>query len=197
MHCPFCNYEDSRVLDSRGSDDGVRRRRECLQCGARFTTYERVQSVGVLVAKKDGRREAFNREKLLSGLRRACEKRPLESRAIEALANRIESEIQRGGLSEVGSAAIGELAMEGLRELDQIAYVRFASVYRSFADLEALRQALDELDGARGQIRAREQLPLLEAETLERLRTPPRLISFSRPGGRGKRPEAGLSKAEG
>lgn len=197
MRCPFCNYEDSRVLDSRGSDDGIRRRRECLQCGARFTTYERVQSVGVLVAKKDGRREAFNREKLFSGLRRACEKRPLEASAIEALANRIESEIQRGGLSEVASAAIGELAMEGLRELDQIAYVRFASVYRSFADLEALRQALDELDGARGQNRAREQLPLLGEETLERLRTPPRLIPFSRSGGRGKKPEASLSKAEG
>ena len=189
MRCPFCNFEDSRVTDSRTVDDGIRRRRECLQCGARFTTYERIQSVGMLVVKKDGRREPFNRDKLLGGLRRACEKRPLEASALEELADRIESESQRLGVSEVPSAAIGEWAMDGLRELDQIAYVRFASVYRSFADLDSLREVLDELDGSRGRVLSREQLPLLGEETLERLRERPRLIPFDRPRRRGRPPE--------
>jgi transcriptional repressor NrdR len=185
------------VIDSRASEEGIRRRRECQQCGARFTTYERVLSAGVLVIKKDGRREVFDRGKLLAGLRKACEKRPLEASAVESLVDRIEREIQLGGASEVPSMAIGELVMAGLRELDQIAYVRFASVYRSFADLGALRQVLDELEAQHGQRRPREQLPLLGEETLERLREPLRLIPFSRSGRGQRRPAEGLASADG
>ena len=180
MLCPFCGYEDSRVIDSRTVDHGIRRRRECLQCGARFTTYERVQSVGVLVVKKDGRREAFSREKLLAGLRRAGEKRPIEASAFEGLADQIEASLHQQGVSEVPSTTVGEWAMEGLRELDQIAYVRFASVYRSFADLDSLREMLDELTAGRPPAE-QEQLPLLAEEALERLRQRPRLIPFGAP----------------
>jgi transcriptional repressor NrdR len=182
VQCPHCGYEDSRVTDSRGVDNGIRRRRECLQCGARFTTYERVQAAGMLVIKKDGRREPFSREKILGGLQRACEKRPVESSAIAQVADRIESRVQEQGLFEVPTSLIGEWAMAELREIDQIAYVRFASVYRAFADLGELRDMLDEFDG--GQPRApREQLTLLNEATLAELRepvTPPpsRLISF-------------------
>ncbi len=169
MHCPFCGYEDSRVTDSRAIGDGIRRRRECLQCGVRFTTYERVQAAGMLVIKKDGRREPFSREKLLRGLQKACEKRPLEAGAIAAVADQIEARVQDEGLVEVPSALIGEWAMEALRDLDQIAYVRFASVYRSFADVGALREMLDEVERSRPRP-PREQLPLLNEDTLEQLR---------------------------
>ncbi len=169
MHCPFCGYEDSRVTDSRAIGDGIRRRRECLQCGVRFTTYERVQAAGMLVIKKDGRRAPFSREKLLRGLQKACEKRPLEAGAIAAVADQIEARVQDEGLVEVPSALIGEWAMEALRDLDQIAYVRFASVYRSFADVGALREMLDEVERSRPRP-PREQLPLLNEDTLEQLR---------------------------
>lgn len=188
MRCPFCDHEDSRVTDSRNVDNGVRRRRACLQCGARFTTYERVQATGVLVVKRDGRREAFSREKLLRGLRTACEKRPLEAGALEKLADEIEANFHDQGLSEVPSDAIGEWAMIALRALDQIAYVRFASVYRRFADLDSLRGVLDELDASPPTTLAREQLPLLGAETLAQLRERPRLIPFTRSERRGNRP---------
>jgi transcriptional repressor NrdR len=169
VKCPFCEFEDSRVTDSRAIDEGIRRRRECLRCNTRFTTYERIQTAGMLVIKKDGRREPFSREKLLSGLQLACQKRPLEAAAISAVADRIEARIQDEGLIEVPSSLIGEWAMEGLRDLDQIAYIRFASVYRSFADLGELREILDEFDGGRSRA-PREQLPLLNDETLEQLR---------------------------
>jgi transcriptional repressor NrdR len=178
VQCPHCGYEDSRVTDSRGVDKGIRRRRECLQCGARFTTYERVQAAGMLVIKKDGRREPFSREKILRGLQRACEKRPVESSAIGQVADRIESRVQEQGLIEVPTTLIGEWAMGELRELDQIAYVRFASVYRSFADLGELREMLDEFEGGSAPT-PREQLPLLNEATLDELREPAsRLISF-------------------
>lgn len=146
MRCPFCGCDDSRVTDSRTLDNAIRRRRECLRCGGRFTTYERLQPLALLVVKKDGRREPFNREKLLRGLYRACEKRPLPAASIEALATRVEAAVQAQGSFEVASDAIGERVMEALREVDQIAYIRFASVYRRFTDLGSLREALDELD---------------------------------------------------
>ena len=195
MQCPFCGYEDSRVTDSRAVDRGIRRRRECLQCGARFTTYERVQATGMLVVKKDGRREPFSREKILQGLQKACEKRPLEAAAVAEIADAIEARVQHEGLVEVPASLIGEWAMEGLRNLDQIAYVRFASVYRAFADVGALREMLDEFEAAGAQP-PREQLPLLNEETLEQLRqTPPqersRLIPFrERQSRRGRAAEA-------
>lgn len=181
MQCPFCSDEDSRVTDSRAVDDGIRRRRECLQCGGRFTTYERVQSAGMLVVKKDGRREPFSREKILRGLQKACEKRPLEAAAVAALADAIETRVHQEGLVEVPASLVGEWAMEELRELDQIAYVRFASVYRSFADVGELREILDEFDA--GTRPPREQLPLLNEATLDQLRKAPprepsRLIPF-------------------
>jgi transcriptional repressor NrdR len=147
MQCPYCRSRDSRVVDSRTGDSDIRRRRECESCGARFTTYERVEHSGVRVVKKDGRREPFAREKLAAGLQRACEKRPLATEAIDALVDEIERRVRGLGQPEVASALIGELVMDELRGLDQIAYVRFASVYRSFTDVESLRRAIDELDG--------------------------------------------------
>lgn len=146
MRCPYCSAEDSRVVDSRSVDGGIRRRRECGGCGARFTSHERVEPVGVLVVKRDGRREPFAREKLLAGVRRACEKRPLAAGAVEALVDAVEAAIYERGAAEVASGAVGELVVERLRSLDQIAYVRFASVYRAFEDVGSLREALDELE---------------------------------------------------
>jgi transcriptional repressor NrdR len=134
------------VIDSRGEIE-IRRRRQCETCEARWTTYERIEHAVVRVVKKDGRREPFAREKLAGGLRRACEKRPVTTEAVDALVDEIERRVRELGQREVASTCIGELAMEGLRELDQIAYVRFASVYRAFADVGSLRQVLDELDG--------------------------------------------------
>lgn len=147
MHCPHCGADDSRVLDSRAGADGVRRRRVCPQCGGRFTTRERIELAPLLVVKRDGRREPFSRDKMLAGLRRACEKRPLAVQALEALADRVEAGALAGGHAETPSTAVGELIMAELRELDQIAYVRFACVYRSFADVASLQMALAELQG--------------------------------------------------
>src|SRR3990172_6057651 len=124
MRCPYCASPDTKVTDSRDSEEGIRRRRECLHCEQRFSTIERLASGSLLVAKKDGRREEFSREKLLSGLRTACEKRPLPAGAIEAVADAVEAELRRSGAPEVPSSQIGELAMDHLRALDQIAYIR-------------------------------------------------------------------------
>ncbi|MDZ4278529.1 MAG: transcriptional regulator NrdR [Dehalococcoidia bacterium] len=145
MRCPYCGFADSKVTDSRDIDDGIRRRRECLNCGQRFTTTERLATGSLLVAKKDGRREEFSREKVLAGLRKACEKRPLPAGAVEAVADAVESSVRQWGAPEVPSEEIGELVMDHLRELDHIAYIRFASVYRSFADLEELQDELEAL----------------------------------------------------
>ena len=147
MRCPFCTHVESRVLDSRAGVSDIRRRRECERCGARFTTYERVENCAVRVVKKDGRREPFAREKLAAGVQRACEKRPLATDAVEALVSEVERRLRELAQPELQSAVIGELVMERLRDLDQIAYVRFASVYRSFADLDSLRRELDRLEG--------------------------------------------------
>ena len=162
MNCPFCGYHDSRVLDSREVNDGIRRRRQCLSCEARFTTYERLQPTSLFVIKKDRRREEFDREKLLAGIRKACEKRPLPSGAVEKLVDDIEAELYQLGKTEIPSTVIGDMVMERLKNLDYIAYIRFASVYREFADITALKQEIDTLVGAGARApAAAEQLPLL------------------------------------
>ena len=145
MYCPFCSNEDSRVIDSRDSDDSIRRRRECLTCGLRFTTYERIQTRALLVGKRDGRREEFNRDKLWLSLKNACAKRPLPIGSIEKAIDEIESQLVSIGRAEIPSRAIGELVMERLRNLDRVAYIRFASVYRDFRDIESFKEEVDAL----------------------------------------------------
>jgi|SRR5512137_1298387 transcriptional repressor NrdR len=144
MKCPFCGDLDNRVIDSRLSKDGavIRRRRECLECGRRFTTYERVEEVLPLVIKKDGRREPFDRMKILMGLKKACEKRPISITTLEKVVDKIEHKILESGEKEIPSSVVGEEIMRELYNLDHIAYVRFASVYRSFKDIN---QFMDEL----------------------------------------------------
>ncbi|MGZ6132381.1 MAG: transcriptional regulator NrdR [Myxococcaceae bacterium] len=146
MRCPFCKRDDSKVLDSRESAEGTvtRRRRECLGCHKRFTTYERVEELMPLVVKKDGRREPYDREKLIAGLQKAVEKRPVSMEQLELLVAEVESRIVERGEKEVPSSLLGEEVMRRLRALDQVAYVRFASVYRSFRDIE---EFMDELKG--------------------------------------------------
>ena len=144
MKCPFCGEADSRVIDTREVGDGIRRRRECQVCSQRFTTYERVAKVNLLVGKRDGRREPFDRQKLFAGVLHACAKRPVSSEQIEQLVASVESSLYKMAKSEVPSRAIGEMVMQRLRELDGVAYVRFASVYQSFADLETLKRKVDE-----------------------------------------------------
>ena len=147
MRCPFCGYEESKVVNSRPTDDGerIRRRRECLQCQKRFTTYEVMETLPIIVVKKDGSRQAFDRDKLLRGLLRACEKRPVSLVGLERAASEIEYAISNDMSQEVRSEKIGELAMEKLRELDEVAYVRFASVYRQFRDIDTFMDALRKL----------------------------------------------------
>ena len=145
MNCPFCGHPDSRVIDSRPDAAGIRRRRECQACSNRFTTLEKVELGGVAVVKKDDAREEFDRDKIVSGVRKACEKRPIPSGAIEALADGVEQAVYAQGKAEVPSSYIGELVMERLRALDHIAYIRFASVYRAFADVDELEQELEAL----------------------------------------------------
>ncbi|MBQ5565538.1 MAG: transcriptional repressor NrdR [Clostridia bacterium] len=147
MRCPYCLYEESKVIDSRSADDGerIRRRRECAKCGKRFTTHETVETIPVIVVKNDKSREPFDRNKLLSGLIKACEKRPVPLEKIELIANQIESRFQSSLEKEVTSKQIGELAMEKLKDLDEVAYVRFASVYRQFKDIETFMAELDKL----------------------------------------------------
>jgi transcriptional repressor NrdR len=147
MKCPFCHETDNRVIDSRLSKDSnmIRRRRECSRCNRRFTTYERVEEMMPMVVKKDGRRESYDRIKIVSGLKRACEKRPVSVNTIEAIADRIERNLQERGEKEIPSSAIGETLMRELHDTDQVAYVRFASVYRSFKDINEFMVELEEL----------------------------------------------------
>lgn len=147
MRCPFCGEPESKVIDSRPVEDGsvIRRRRECLNCGRRFTTYERIESPTILVIKKDGRREIFDREKIIRGLLKACEKRPVPREKIEEIADEIEAELRGEGRKEVTSKEIGEKVIEALKELDKVAYVRFASVYREFTDLTHFIKELETL----------------------------------------------------
>jgi len=150
MRCPFCTTDDTRVLDSRDSNEGavIRRRRECEACKRRFTTYERVEELNPLVIKKDGRREAFDREKLLMGLKKACEKRPVSVEQLDAIISTIEKKLQESGEKEIASTMIGEEVMRQLPALDEVAYVRFASVYRSFRDIaEFMDELKDILEG--------------------------------------------------
>ena len=145
MKCPYCGSEDSKVIDSRDINDGVRRRRQCLDCSSRYTTYERVLPGSLFVVKKDQRREEFNKDKLISGIRRACEKRPLQSGTVDRLADDIEAELYQIGRAEVASSVIGDMVMERLRRTDNIAYIRFASVYRRFEDITDMRQEIETL----------------------------------------------------
>lgn len=153
------------MIDSRSVDDGVRRRRKCLACNTRFTTYERVQPHDIFVIKKDGRREEFSRDKLRLGIRKACEKRPLPTGAIDKFVDNIEAEIYKVGRSEVSSSYVGDLVMEGLKKLDHIAYIRFASVYREFADIGDLKQEVDSL-AVRREVTPANQLPLPSSDAV-------------------------------
>ncbi|MGB7952200.1 MAG: transcriptional regulator NrdR [Candidatus Binatia bacterium] len=155
MKCPFCHETDNRVIDSRLSKDSnmIRRRRECSHCSRRFTTYERVEEMMPLIVKKDGRRESYDRIKIVSGLKRACEKRPVSINIIEAIADRIERNLQERGEKEIPSSVIGENLMRELHDTDEVAYVRFASVYRSFKDINEFMVELEEL------IKERKSLP--------------------------------------
>lgn len=147
MRCPFCHYVDSKVLDSRPTEDGqaIRRRRECLECHRRFTSYERVEEIPIWVVKKDGRREAFDRSKILKGLLTASEKRPISLDQLEQLVDRVERQVRDRASGEIATHAIGEVVMEELRQVDAVAYVRFASVYRQFTDIEGFHRELERL----------------------------------------------------
>ena len=147
MKCPFCAYPESKVVDSRPSDEGasIRRRRECLSCARRFTTYETVEFVPIMVVKKDGRRQSFDRQKILGGMLRACEKRPVPTDTLEEIANRIEQDLQSSMQREIRSEELGEIVMRYLRNLDEVAYVRFASVYREFQDVGTFMAELTKL----------------------------------------------------
>jgi len=147
MHCPYCQVADSKVIDSRSSEDGaaIRRRRSCAVCKRRFTTYERVEERPLLVIKKGGNREQFDRNKLLTGLMRACEKRPISLEEIENLVGSVEADLRDYSDREVSTMIIGEMLMDRLRRMDEVAYVRFASVYRQFTDLNSFINTIDQL----------------------------------------------------
>ncbi|MGI2336769.1 MAG: transcriptional regulator NrdR [Dehalogenimonas sp.] len=160
MNCPNCLQNDLKVVDSRDVEDGIRRRRECLGCGYRFTTYERIQPTAVYVIKKDGRREEWSKDKLLGGLHKALEKRPLPVGTVDKLADEIEGELVETGRAEISSSAVGDKVMEKLKVIDNIAYIRFASVYRKFTDVTEFKEMVDKLIG-RPEPDPLSQLPLL------------------------------------
>ena len=147
VKCPYCSFEESKVIDSRSADDGerIRRRRECLGCGKRFTTHEIIETVPIIVVKRDKSREVFDRNKLTAGILRACEKRPVSIQQIETMVNTIESKIQSALEREITTAQIGELAMEEIKKVDEVSYVRFASVYRQFKDINTFMEELNKL----------------------------------------------------
>jgi transcriptional repressor NrdR len=147
MKCPFCSYEEDKVVDSRSSREGkaIRRRRECLSCGQRFTTYEYVETVPLAIVKNDGRREPYDRQKIMSGLYTACKKRPISAETIEQMADQIENQIQAVNENEISSQKIGELAMKALYQLDEVAYIRFASVYRKFKEIKEFLSEIREM----------------------------------------------------
>lgn len=145
MRCPYCASRDFKVTNSRDVENGIRRRRECRQCARRFTTYERIHAAGPVVTKRDNRREEFDREKLTAGIRKACAKRPVPAPAIDQMVEEIESEIQGLGQGEVATSVIGESVMERLKALDRVAYIRYASVYRDFQDIESFELAVKDL----------------------------------------------------
>ena len=147
MKCPFCGFENDKVVDSRESKEGesIRRRRECLKCERRFTTYERIDEIPYMVVKKDGSRERFERQKLIAGMLKACEKRPVSVSALEKVADRVEATLQERPEKEIATAEVGLFVMQALKGLDEVAYVRFASVYRNFRDVGEFRKQLEEL----------------------------------------------------
>ncbi|MBI4682868.1 MAG: transcriptional repressor NrdR [Nitrospirae bacterium] len=147
MRCPFCNHIEDKVIDSRQSKDGdvIRRRRECLKCEGRFTSYERIENILPHVIKKDNRREPYDRQKILQGLEKACEKRPVSVESIEALVMRVEKNLQESNEKEIPSSVLGEQIMDGLKEIDEVAYVRFASVYRQFKDIKEFMQEIKDI----------------------------------------------------
>lgn len=147
MKCPYCEYEESKVVDSRPTDEGeaIRRRRECLECGKRFTTYEKIENLPLMVVKKDGSRQMFDNQKLLNGIMRACEKRPIATKNMERIVIEIEAAMQNQLQREISSEAIGEMVMERLKKIDEVAYVRFASVYRQFKDVSTFIEEVNRL----------------------------------------------------
>ena len=154
MRCPFCENPDTKVIDSRPTDEGqaIRRRRECEMCGKRFTTYEKVEEIFFMVVKRDGRREAFDRSKVLNGIIRACEKRPISMDAMESMVADVERALNNKMEKEISSARIGEMIMDQLKDLDEVAYVRFASVYRQFKDVNTFVAEIEKLLGAGGSL---------------------------------------------
>lgn len=154
MKCPFCSFEESKVIDSRSADDGerIRRRRECLQCGKRFTTHEVIETVPLIVVKRDKSREVFDRNKLTAGILRACEKRPVSLEQIDKIVDSIEAKLQSSVDREVTSMKIGELAMEQIKDVDEVSYVRFASVYRQFKDINTFMDELNKLLTEKGNL---------------------------------------------
>jgi transcriptional repressor NrdR len=182
MRCPFCTYDDSKVIDSREAEDGIRRRRECLSCGRRFTTFERVQTAHLMVVKKDGRREEFSREKIRAGILRSCAKLPISAEAIEAIVEDIEATLLSRGQGEVPATDVGDLVMDSLRELNYAAYVRFASHYKDFVSQEELEAEVARAQAAPRRMPRRtgaNQPPLLPPTALD---TPPPME-----GGRARR----------
>ena len=162
MRCPQCEHTESKVIDSRESPDGIRRRRECLECKHRFTTYERVHSTPLVIVKRDGRRESFEAEKLFRSVRIACAKRPLATGSLEKLVEDVENELHRLSKAEVESRIIGEMVIERLRELDRVAYIRFASVYKDFDDIDTFVREAEALQAEEsGTRKASDQLTLL------------------------------------
>ncbi len=147
MKCPYCEYEESKVVDSRPTDEGeaIRRRRECLECGKRFTTYEKIENIPLMVVKKDGSRQMFDSQKLLNGIMRACEKRPIATKDMERIVIEIEAAMQNQLQREISSEQIGEMVMDRLKKIDEVAYVRFASVYRQFKDVSTFIEEVNRL----------------------------------------------------
>ena len=162
MQCPYCSGADSKVTDSRSAEDSIRRRRECVGCGLRFTTYERIETAPLQVIKRDGQKQEFQRSKLLDSIRIACAKRPISPRTIERIVQDVERQLQSVGRSEVPTVAIGEMVMEHLRRLDRVAYVRWTSVYRDFQDLESFEQVVEDLRKREGQPQDSIQLTLID-----------------------------------
>ncbi|NLW40922.1 MAG: transcriptional repressor NrdR [Tissierellia bacterium] len=147
MNCPFCNYQETKVIDSRPTEEGqaIRRRRECLKCSKRFTTYEKIEKIPLIVAKKDGNRQSYDRNKVLNGILKACEKRPVPLEVIENMVDEIEKELYNSMEKEITSQYIGELVMDKLKAVDEVSYVRFASVYRQFKDINTFMEELNKL----------------------------------------------------
>ena len=172
MRCPNCGNMDSKVTDSRVVENGIRRRRECQQCQSRFTTYERIQATAPVVTKRDNRREEFDREKLESGIRKACTKRPVAARAVEKMVEDIESEVNNLGQAEVSTTTLGRMVMDRLKALDRVAYIRFASIYRDFQDIESFEEVVKDLREDSSQLPLLEDAPRQERGRRRRGRPP-------------------------